>query len=180
MNITVSTRISCLNLPHCLIARTDVATFSTGVTSQEMLFNLVHCKRLRQIEFSRTFVDQLLTILFVRYRHNLSCSTFEEITSMNKRLILWLTPNFRGTNISMIWISCLKTSTFDDIDHIQIIPCYFFSAKGSLEATMMDTEQLLGELSVMCREKQPKITNFASVVQTLQKDVDLETDELAR
>ena len=56
----------------------------------------------------------------------------------------------------------------------------FFFYEGNLEATLMETEQLLGELSVMCRQKQPKITNFASVVQTLQKDVDLETDELAK
>ena len=104
----------------------------------------------------------------------------EVISSANKHLALRRTINFGRINISMILIFCLKTSTFDGIGLILIIPCYIFSVKGNLEATMMETEQLLGELRVMCREKQPKITNFASVVQTLQKDVDLETDELAR
>ncbi|CAH1783295.1 unnamed protein product [Owenia fusiformis] len=49
-----------------------------------------------------------------------------------------------------------------------------------LLSSLNESEQLLGELSVMHREKQPKVTTFANTLSALQKSVEEEDKELKR
>ncbi|XP_023933475.1 uncharacterized protein LOC106176487 [Lingula anatina] len=47
-------------------------------------------------------------------------------------------------------------------------------------SALAESEQLLGELSVMTRQEQPKVTSFANAIQALEKAVDEESKELKR
>ncbi len=46
--------------------------------------------------------------------------------------------------------------------------------------SLEESEQLLGELSVMCRQKQTKVSGFSEALHTMDKDVVAEIDELTK
>ncbi len=56
----------------------------------------------------------------------------------------------------------------------------FHAISGNLIKSLEESEQLLGELSVMCRQKQAKVTGFSEALHTMDKDVMAEIEELTK